>query len=394
MHASAGVLAIMVVLAMMTAWFASRSHQTGQEPVLPILLSSAAEPAPLDEAVKGVMDAIDDPLLLVLRNQVVHVNPAAMTMLGDHVIGEDVRLAIRHPAATPYLIENAIDEGPIELIGLGDRDRRWELVINKLTSGRRLIHLRDRTGAHAVEKVRVDFVANASHELRTPLATLLGFIETMQEQTMEEDSATRARFLRIMRGEAKRMEQLVDDLMSLSRIEADKFSLPKTVLALPPLALSARADIESTHPALQVIIEVEKDVADVTGDPVQLTQLLHNLIGNSIKYGRVGTPVRVRIGNADNQMVRMSVTDEGEGIAPEHLPRLTERFYRVDAGRSKKMGGTGLGLAIVKHIVERHRGRLNIKSELGIGTTVTVLLPAAVSSNGHRVATEGELERS
>jgi two-component system phosphate regulon sensor histidine kinase PhoR len=223
--------------------------------------------------------------------------------------------------------------------------------------------------------MRVDFVANASHELRTPLATLLGFIETLEDAG--DDPAVRARFLKIMFGEAKRMQQLVDDLMSLSRIEAEKYSLPQAALPLGPLVDDVTSAVRSgmREGADRIIIAME-DTPPVFGDRAQLSQLLHNLIGNAIKYGREGAPVQISVKRA-GRMVRLTVADEGDGIAPEHLPRLTERFYRVDPGRSRALGGTGLGLAIVKHIVERHRGRLDIDSVVGTGTTVSVLLPAA-----------------
>jgi two-component system phosphate regulon sensor histidine kinase PhoR len=241
------------------------------------------------------------------------------------------------------------------------------------------VRLRDRTGAYVTERMRVDFVANASHELRTPLATLLGFIETLQDQNAAEDAATRSRFLRIMFDEAKRMQRLVDDLISLSRIEAEKFRAPQTALDLALLVDEVSAAIESGRPDddRPLLIDADHGVSPVAGDRIQLSQLLHNLIGNALKYGRAGTPVRITLGNAPGGMMRLSVADEGDGIPPEHLPRLTERFYRVDPGRSRAMGGTGLGLAIVKHIVERHRGRLDIESEVGRGTTVSVLLPIA-----------------
>lgn len=174
------------------------------------------------------------------------------------------------------------------------------------------------------------------------------------------------------------MQRLVEDLISLSRIEAEKHRLPDTKIDLAALIGEVRveiADADQEH-GRAIEVTIEPDVPPVCGDKARLSQMLHNLIGNAFKYGRLGTPVTVALRREGN-MVRLSVTDEGEGIGPEHIPRLTERFYRVDAGRSRMAGGTGLGLAIVKHIVERHRGRLEIASKLGVGTTVTVLLPPA-----------------
>jgi two-component system phosphate regulon sensor histidine kinase PhoR len=342
----------------------------------------AEEPTPPAAPDMGeLIETTDDPLILVERQLVVRANLAARNLLGAHIVGEDMRLAIRHPAAAERLaIPSAIETAaPVELAGLGDRERRWEMFVHELSGGTRLVRLRDRTGTYVAERMRVDFVANASHELRTPLATLLGFIETLQDQNAAEDIATRSRFLKIMFGEAKRMQQLVDDLISLSRIEAEKFRPPQDALDLAALIEDVEVAIRSGRPddASRLLVETDTRVLPVAGDHIQLAQLLHNLIGNALKYGRSGTPVRITLSNAPRGMVRLSIADEGDGIAPEHLPRLTERFYRVDPGRSRALGGTGLGLAIVKHIVERHRGRLDIESEVGRGTTVSVLLPVA-----------------
>jgi two-component system phosphate regulon sensor histidine kinase PhoR len=359
-------------------------------------LVSQPEPSPVSDggslAVGDIVDSLEEPVLLVARQMVAHANPAALRVLGDHIVGEDVRLAIRHPAVAEKLLEPrpSLDTQPwtIGLVGLGNRERRWELSIHQLAAEHRLIHLSDRTQTYAAERMRVDFVANASHELRTPLATLIGFIETLEEAG--DDAATRNRFLKIMAGEARRMQRLVSDLMSLSRIEADKHSVPQESVALAALAGEARDALSHGIDAekSRIDITLKPDTPAVIGDRAQLSQLLHNLIGNALKYGRSNGTVRVRIGSVSGNMVRLVVEDEGDGIPPEHLPRLTERFYRVDASRSRAAGGTGLGLAIVKHIVERHRGRLDIRSVVGTGTTVSVLLPAALSSRSHSSVTD------
>lgn len=361
----------------------------------PMASASIASPTDGEPAMGDLIEAIDDPILLVERQLVARANAAALLLLGDHIVGEDVRLAIRHPSAADRLARqsSADDTTPVALTGLGERERRWEMIVRNLPDGKRLVRLRDSSGAFVAERMRVDFVANASHELRTPLATLLGFIETLEDQNAPEDSGTRSRFLKIMFAEAKRMQQLVDDLISLSRIEAEKFRVPQTPIDLGPLIEEVGKSIHAGQrdDERRLIFEAAADVRPVAGDHIQLSQLLHNLIGNALKYGRPGTPVRIDLRNDAGSMARLSVSDEGDGIAPEHLPRLTERFYRVDPGRSRAMGGTGLGLAIVKHIVERHRGRLDIKSEVGRGTTVNVLLPTApepVSSNCHETVTE------
>ncbi len=173
------------------------------------------------------------------------------------------------------------------------------------------------------------------------------------------------------------MQRLVEDLISLSRIEAEKYRLPDRAVDLAALIGEVRTELHDGQDGRgDIVADIEADVPPVAGDQAQLSQVLHNLIGNAKKYGRAGAPVSVRLWRDQTNMVRISVADQGDGIAPEHIPRLTERFYRVDPGRSRAAGGTGLGLAIVKHIVERHRGRLDIASTVGKGTTVTILLPA------------------
>jgi two-component system phosphate regulon sensor histidine kinase PhoR len=225
--------------------------------------------------------------------------------------------------------------------------------------------------------MRVDFVANASHELRTPLATVLGFIETLQDDSTAEDGDVRNRFLGLMHGEGKRMQQLIDDLMSLSRIEAERFNPPRDAVDLVQLVEEVRAGCAQLLRERSNALVVENRSASnvVPGDRAQLLQLIRNLVVNAVKYGRAEAPVTIALEDEGPEMVRISIADRGEGIPAEHLPRLTERFYRVDAGRSRAVGGTGLGLAIVKHIVGRHRGRLDIRSVQGEGTTVLVSLP-------------------
>ncbi|WP_447728905.1 ATP-binding protein [Sphingomonas koreensis] len=334
-------------------------------------------PAPAADSIADAIEAIFEPVLLVVENRVIAANQAARTLLGEHILGEDVRVAIRHPAAAERLLSSEEATGaPIQLVGLGARDQHWEMRVRSLPGGHRIVHLGDRTGSHAADRIRVDFVANASHELRTPLASILGFIETLEDAA--DDPETRTRFLRVMDNEARRMQRLIDDLMSLSRIEAEKYRAPDDSVDLPELIDEVQAELAALSPERAADIVIDADpVVPIRGDRVQLSQLLHNIVGNAMKYGRSGTPVSVSLRTAGESMVRLSVTDESEGISPEHLPRLTERFYRVDSSRSRAAGGTGLGLAIVKHIVERHRGRLDIASTVGTGTTVTILLPTA-----------------
>lgn len=342
-------------------------------------LSERPQLPPTADPEHAIIDAIAEPVLLVIDGRVRIANAAARTLLGAHIIGEDVRLAIRHPAAAERLAVTGSDGGT-ELVGLGGRDQRVQMQVATIAPGRRLIHLIDRTTNYAAERARVDFVANSSHELRTPLAAIIGFIETLDDEKTGADHDVRARFLSVMMKEARRMQRLIDDLISLSRIEADKYRLPETPVALGRLIEEVSADLRDTDGQARADLKfvIEKDVPAVAGDAAQLAQVLHNLVGNALKYGKRGTPVTIGLRRDGDTLIRLSVADQGDGIASEHLPRLTERFYRVDPGRSRAQGGTGLGLAIVKHIVERHRGRLDIASTPGVGTTVSILLPAAI----------------
>ena len=362
----------------------------GREPRVPAEPPPAPEPQPL----APVVEAIADPVLVIAGARVSVANQAARELLGAHVVGEDARTAIRHPAAAAQLTGVGGDEEPVELVGLGTADRRWEMRVSPIDRGRRLVHLVDRSGSHAAEKMRVDFVANASHELRTPLASILGYVETLADSA-GEDPETRARFLKIVFDEARRMEQLVHDLMSLSRIEAEKFRAPAEAVDLTSLIEEVHAELADTHDGRgrDIVIESDHTPMPVLGDRAQLSQLLHNLVGNAMKYGRTRTPIRIAV-TRDDGIIRLIVADQGDGIAPDHLPRLTERFYRVDPGRSRSVGGTGLGLAIVKHIVERHRGRFDIASKLGEGTRVTVTLRAAgMDVSGNRPVTKAGSSR-
>jgi len=358
--------------------------------------ASPAEPdigtAPTPARLGSVLEAIVEPVLVIANGRVEEANGAARDVLGNHITGQDVRLAIRHPAAAERLTA-PVGEGSsdaINLVGLGTLDQRWELRVTDLPDGRRVAHLIDQTRSYAAERMRVDFVANASHELRTPLASILGFAETLADGA-GEDPAMRDRFLKVMADEARRMQRLVEDLISLSRIEAEKYRLPDASVDLADLVSEVHSELMdgADTRAAEIVADIAANVPPVGGDRIQLSQALHNLIGNAMKYGRAGTPVTVKLWRDTNNMARLSVGDEGDGIPPEHIPRLTERFYRVDPGRSRALGGTGLGLAIVKHIVERHRGRLDIASQVGRGTVVTILLPAALSSKGNATVTEG-----
>ena len=326
-----------------------------------------------------LLDGLSEAAVIAVDGRVAAANGAARALLGEAIEGAALEQVISHPAALEALERPSSDSAEgVELTGLGTSRRHWLMRVAPLDDGTSLIRFVDRSEARAAEQMRVDFVANASHELRTPLATLIGYTETLREQSDEIDSGTRDRFLSVVHDEARRMQRVVEDLISLSRIEAEKFSAPTDAVALDTLidqAIDGARRIADERGS-ELVRDVGSSLPPVAADRSQILQLLDNLLTNALRYGEPGTPVSVAA-RAEGPMVHVSVADQGEGIAPEHIARVTERFYRVDTSRSRSLGGTGLGLSIVKHIVERHRGRLSIDSIPGRGTVVHVLLPVA-----------------
>ena len=325
---------------------------------------------------RSVLDAIDEPALLLSGSIIQLANGAAKRLFGRDIEGSDVRLAVRQPQVLEQVIAGV--PADVEFSGIGRFDRPWTAVIRPLTDKCLLVRFVDRSAALSAEKMRVDFVANASHELRTPLSVILGYAETVREQGDELDRDSRRRFVGIIHEEAKRMQRLVEDLISLSKIEGQRFNPLDDPVDLAALAAEAVTHWSGLAEERKATVEVDSDpdLEPTMGDRNQLLQLLDNLLSNALRYGRIGGRVRIQL-HREGRMLRITVSDEGEGIPPEHIPRLTERFYRVDKARSRDSGGTGLGLAIVKHIVERHRGQLDIRSTVGRGTDVHVLLPVA-----------------
>lgn len=325
------------------------------------LLSEAIEP-------------LDLPLVLFDRERIIAANAAARAALGPHIINQDARIALRHPEAV-RLLDLPAEGGTVTIRGLTGGRSLWQLTRQRIDDRYWVIELLDRTTEADISRAHTDFVANASHELRTPLSAIIGYVETMVDEPDKVDKETAARFHETVLREARRMQSLVADLMSLSQLEAEKHDAPTDEVELGQLAARVVGELATTSGAERFDLARPDAKVSVTGDTKQLEQLLRNLIENALKYGEDGAPVHIEIGSAENKMARMTVTDHGAGIAPEHLPHLTRRFYRTDPSRSRAGGGTGLGLAIVKHIVERHRGKLDIASAVGSGTTVTVLLP-------------------
>jgi two-component system phosphate regulon sensor histidine kinase PhoR len=356
---------------------------------------SAAGPEAVRDASQDLLtpflDALTDPAVVLDRDGfVVAVNPAARTMAPGLRRGEPASIGLRIPELVDA-IARAVKGKSTERVEFSERiptERWWEAVVTPIASagdvrpfgeGYFLLTLRDLSPVRRVEEMRADFVANASHELRTPLAALSGFIETLKGSA-RDDPAARARFLNIMESQATRMARLIDDLLSLSRIELNAHLRPdkpvdlqsvvrQVVDALQTLAKDRDVEISISAPSTALI---------VPGDRDELIRVFENLIENALKYGASGKRVEVtlsRAGAGSQAEAVAAVRDYGPGISAEHLPRLTERFYRVDVAGSRALGGTGLGLALVKHVLNRHRGRLSVASQAGEGATFTVRLP-------------------
>jgi two-component system phosphate regulon sensor histidine kinase PhoR len=346
----------------------------------------------------GLFETLPDPLVLLDRDRrVVRVNRAALGLFGRDPSDRDLAAVLRTPAvlaaADSVLAGGPAEGGEFDLPVPAERSLRFSIESlgpSPASSAVAVLVLTDLTAIKRMERMRADFVANASHELRTPLATLLGFIDTLRGPARDDPEA-RDRFLGIMHDQGSRMARLIEDLLSLSRIEQDEHTPPAGTADLGRIVKDGADALTPLAAARSMSIDVGIDprIPLVAGQADQLAQVVQNLLDNAVKYGRQGTAVTIRLeiaGPLPDQAgpalragpaVVLRVEDCGDGIAPEHLPRLTERFYRVDSARSRSLGGTGLGLAIVKHIVGRHRGALAIQSIPGRGSAFSVFLPAA-----------------
>ena len=323
-----------------------------------------------------LLETLDEPAVLIRTGRILFANQAAETVLGSRIQNQDIRLAIRHPQALDAIRSG--QNAKVEVAGIGALDRPWELNVHHVADGCILVRLVDRSAARAAERMRVDFVANASHELRTPLASISGYAETLADET-EIDHDMRRRFGGLIHNESRRMLRIVEDLLSLSRIEADRFIAPQEMVSATEIVSLAAENVRvaAEERGCTLSIEIDDEPVPLLGDFGQLIQMMDNLVGNALRYGCGAHSPVIRMGaKSGRDGVTLFVADNGEGIPKEHLPRITERFYRVDAARSRDSGGTGLGLAIVKHIVERHRGTLDIRSQEGQGTEVRVRLPS------------------
>jgi two-component system, OmpR family, phosphate regulon sensor histidine kinase PhoR len=326
----------------------------------------------------GMGDLIEHagmPMFMLDGDRIVVANAAAREAMGAHIIGQDARVAFRHPAAVDLLSRKTGGSAAIQ--GLTGPRSSWQMSRQPIDKRYSVIELVNRTTEADIGRAHTDFVANASHELRTPLASIIGYMETLVEEEGMIDRKRANRFHAIVLQEARRLQNLVDDLMSLSRVEAEKHDQPRERVDLSQLVRQAATDGAGPEREARLDFEVAEEALVVRGDRDQLEQLVRNLVDNALKYGSPETRVIIGLEAEERAKAVLSVRDRGEGIASQHLPHLTRRFYRTDPSRSRAAGGTGLGLAIVKHIVERHRGRLDIASRVGEGTTVTVRLPLA-----------------
>ncbi|GLS46726.1 ATP-binding protein [Methylobacterium brachythecii] len=341
---------------------------------------------------ESLLANIPDPVILVDRRIVVlEANAAARALLPGLKLRHPLSFALRSPDVLDG-IEQVLQSGaPLKTsyVTRVPTERAFEVQIGALPMAAApgvgqpnvVLFLRDLTEARRLETMRVDFVANASHELRTPLASLSGFIETLQGPARDDERA-REQFLGIMRTQAQRMTRLIDDLLSLSRIELREHVPPTQLVDLRRIArqlVDEKAPLAAER-GIALTIQAPEGPFPVLGDRDELLRVVENLVENALKYGGGGGLVEVSLEREEGSDSRpphlvLAVRDQGPGIAPEHIPRLTERFYRVDTASSRQQGGTGLGLAIVKHTLNRHRGRLAVESELGRGTIMRVVLP-------------------
>lgn len=334
-----------------------------------------------------LLAALPLPTLAIDKSErIVAINPAAQSLIGAPAEERHFITVLRQPQlveAVEQCLNDQVARTASYLTGDAGGNATYDVSLAAMAdTGVVVLSFQDVTHLTQVGEMRRDFVANVSHELRTPLTALMGFIETLAGPA-RDDTAARDRFLGIMTGEAERMNRLVGDLLSLSRVEAEERVRPTTQIDLNDVLSTTMRNLVPLAADKDVVLS--SDLGDVPlvvrGDADQLLQVFTNLIENAIKYGGAGKRVDItaQIFERDAALrtpaVRISVADHGPGIDPIHIARLTERFYRADSHRSRELGGTGLGLAIVKHILNRHRGRLKISSQLGQGAEFTVMLP-------------------
>jgi len=375
------------------AFIATRAGEEAGGSVRPVAVAERA-----GEPLEAVVAGLPDPVIALDRSgRVLTLNEGARLLAPALRLGDPVSLALRMPELIEA-IGRAYASGEEQRVEYSERvpiDRWFEMIVKPVRRDVKLnkpdlvlMTFHDLTPLRRVEEMRADFVANASHELRTPLAALSGFIETLQGSA-RDDAKARERFLAIMQEQARRMARLIDDLLSLSRIELNAHRRPDATVDLVPIVRQVADGLETLARDRGVTVHVEAEAADpltVPGDRDELVRVFENLVENALKYGASGQRVELTLSRnvspEGTPEARVAVRDYGPGIAPEHVPRLTERFYRVDVRESRAQGGTGLGLALVKHVLNRHRGRLSVESTPGMGATFTVYLPTAADPLG------------
>ena len=360
-----------------TIWFLTRPSDN---PLAQAERAVSTSALAIADSMAAMIEHSGTPLLLTKRSRISVANKAARSVLGDHILGQDPRVALRHPEAISLM--DSRTHGEAVITGLQRRRDIWRISRHVIDADYAVIELLNRTSEADIGRAHTDFVANASHELRTPLASIIGYVETLREEPDNLDTPTATKFLDTIQREARRLQSLVNDLMSLSRIEAEKHEQPAKPVDYSALVERAARDAAGAERRARLRFELSGNIK-VAGDTQQLEQMVRNMVDNALKYGAADGTVTIALDAGPHGNARLVVSDTGEGIAPEHLPHLTRRFYRTDPGRSRASGGTGLGLAIVKHIVERHRGRLEIESAIGEGTRVIARIPLLQEGTAH-----------
>ena len=388
-----------LVTRLRSAWLAllGRTEAMTGASNVPAAGRAIAEPQALliEQLIDGLPEAA---IVLDREGRVIAFNEMAISIAPALRRGEPALIALRMPELVDA-IRRAIRRHEPQRVEFFERvplDRWFEAFVTPVTltldaggtADILVMTFNDLTPLRRVEEMRADFIANASHELRTPLAALLGFIETLQGPA-KDDPVARDKFLGIMQGQATRMARLIDDLLSLSRIELNAHLQPSTPVDLAPIVRQVVDGLQmlARDRGVEIKVALSPDTLTVLGDRDELVRALENLIENALKYGAAGKRVDVTVGRAQTRAglpeAHVSVRDYGPGISPEHLPRLTERFYRVDVADSRAQGGTGLGLALVKHVLNRHGGRLTIESTPGAGATFTMHIPLHTADSAH-----------
>jgi two-component system phosphate regulon sensor histidine kinase PhoR len=386
----AAALAVSVTAALVRRREARRAAVAAPATAQPGLPASAPQ----------LFEQLPDPLLLLdAGGRVLFANRAMRAVVGLDAQKKPVSAVLRTPEVLQAIERTAAtgEQAAVEFMVRVPVERHYQAYVTRVDEPRMTaLLLHDLTAMKRAEQARADFVANASHELRTPLAAVSGFIDTLRGHARDDPEA-REKFLEIMSVEAGRMRRLIDDLLSLTRIEQNEHVPPSDTADLGAVVRDAATALAPLAEAdgVTIAIEAAADLPPVTGQRDELIQLFQNLIHNAIKYGRKGGHVWISLALAKpgaparrgaGAMVSVAIKDDGEGIPREAIPRLTERFYRVDVKRSREKGGTGLGLAIVKHIVNRHQGRLQVESQPGQGSCFTVSLPAMDGINASKAA--------